>query len=64
MHLRTRLEDRVEEISTRHPNRMTFLTFGDTAGFLMSNDCGLDEWFKDLSRSKLSALYGFENLQT
>jgi len=64
MHPRTRLGDGIEEISTRHAGRRTLLTFSDTVGFLVSDDCGLDERFENLGRSKLAVLYGFDDIQT
>ena len=63
-HPQTRLGDGVEEISTRHAGHRALPTFSDAVGFLMSDDCGLDERFENLGRSKLAVLYGFDDLQT
>ena len=62
-HPRTKLwED--DDVSACHSDRTTFPTFSDAVGFVMSDDCGLDERPENLSGSKLVVLYGLDDLQT
>ena len=62
-HPQTKLVREFGEMNRIHSHRKVPLTFGDAVGLVMSNNCGLDEHFENLSRSKLPVLYRLDDLQ-